>query len=110
MVIIEKAKELGIEIRNTEEFKDLERANQNIKNDELASKIIEDINELQQKIVFAQNSGVQPSQEQISQFNELKVMMDSNIPILGFIKAQEKFNVIMQDINAAISEGIGGDS
>lgn len=108
MTVIEKAKELGNEIKETEEYKELERANQNIKDDELASKIIDDINDIQQKISFAQSSGVQPDQDQITQFNELKSQMDSNLTILGFIKAQEKFSQIMQEINQAISEGIGG--
>ena len=108
MTVIQKAKELGSEIKETEEYKELERANQNIKDDELASKIIDDINDIQQKISFAQSSGVQPDQDQITQFNELKSQMDSNLTILGFIKAQEKFSQIMQEINQAISEGIGG--
>ncbi len=110
MVIIEKAKELGREIKNTPEFKELEKANENIKEDQLASKIIEDINDIQQKISFSQNSGVQPSPEHVSQFNDLKDKMESNLTIQSFMKAQEKFSEVMQNINSAISEGISGET
>lgn len=110
MTVIEKAKELGREIKETDEFKELERANESIKEDQIASKIIEDINDIQQKINFSQNSGVQPSPEQISQFNDLKEKMESNLTIQSFMKAQEQFNEIMQNINSAISEGIGGEN
>jgi len=106
---IEKAKELGRVIRETSEYLELEKANENIKADEAASQIIEQINEVQEQINFAQQSGVEPSSEQISQFNDLKDKMQNNLTIQSFIKAQEQFNQVMQDINNAISEGLTGE-
>ncbi len=109
MTVLEKAKELGMEIKKTPEYIELEAANQKVKDDENAAQILEKINEIQDQINFAQNSGVEPSQEQISQFNELKEQMQGNLTIQSFLKAQEEFNELMQKINNAIREGLTGE-
>ena len=110
MSVMEKAKELGQIIRGTQEYLELEKANENVKEDENATQIIEQINQLQEQINFAQQSGVEPSSEQIENFNELKEKMQNNLTIQSFIKAQEQFNQVMQDINNAISEGLTGEN
>ncbi len=106
MSVYEKAKELGNEIRKTEEYQELERTSQNIKENSDANQMIQEIQDIQQKIQFAQQSGVEPSQEQIQQFNDLKTKMDANLTIQAFAKAQETFNQLMQDVNTSISKGI----
>ncbi len=106
MSVIEKAKELGQEIRKTKEYQELERVTANIEEDAEASQMIKEIQELQQQIQFAQQSGVQPSQEQIDQFNGIKDKMDTSLTIQAYARAQNDFSQFMQDINNAIGEGI----
>lgn len=106
MSVMDKARELGKEIRTTEEYKELERTTGNIKDDANANKMIQDIQELQQQIQFAQQSGVQPSQEQIDEFNSLKGKMDTSLTIQAYAKAQNDFSEFMQTVNNAIGEGI----
>ncbi len=106
MSIMNKAKELGEEIRKTAEYKELERATENVKGDTEANKMIQDIQELQQQIQFAQQSGVQPNQEQIDNFNDLKSKMDTSLTIQAYAKAQNDFSEFMQTVNNAIGEGI----
>lgn len=106
MSVMDKARELGKEIRTTEEYKELERTTGNIKDDADANKMIQDIQELQQQIQFAQQSGVQPSQEQIDNFNSLKGKMDTSLTIQAYAKAQNDFSEFMQTVNNAIGEGI----
>jgi len=101
-----KAKELGNEISKTEEYQELERTSKNVQENNEANQMIEKIQELQQNIQFAQQSGVQPSEDQIQQFNELKQQMNSNLTIQAYAKAQEEFNKLMQEVNSAISSGI----
>ena len=110
MSVIEKAKELGKEIRKTEEYKELERVSENIQGDADANQMINEIQELQQQIQFAQQSGVEPSQDQINQFNDLKSKMGTNLTIQAYAKAQNDFNQFMQDVNSAISEGINPEA
>jgi len=106
MSVFEKAKALGKEIRKTEEYKELERTSENVQGDPDANQMINEVQELQQKIQFAQQSGVQPEQEQIDQFENLKSKMNSSLTIQAYAKAQNDFNQLMQDVNKAISDGI----
>ncbi len=106
MDLMEKARELGREIKKTPEYQELERANESIKEDSNASQLVEKINEVQDQINFAQKSGVEPSDEQMNEFNQLKEQMQGNITIQSFLKAQEQFSQVMENINNAISEGI----
>jgi cell fate (sporulation/competence/biofilm development) regulator YlbF (YheA/YmcA/DUF963 family) len=110
MSVIEKARELGNEIRKTAEYKELERVTENMEGDSDANQMIKEIQDLQQKIQFAQQSGVEPSEEQIQQFNNIKARMDSNLTIQAYAKAQNEFSQFMQDVNCAISEGINPES
>ncbi len=110
MNVIEKAKELGEEIRKTEEYQELERVSENMQQDADANHMIKEIQELQQQIQFAQQSGVQPSEDQIQQFNNLKSKMDSNLTIQAYAKAQNDFSQFMQEVNSAISEGINPEA
>jgi len=106
MSVIEKAKELGQEIRKTAEYREMERVTANIEEDVEASQMIREIQGLQQQIQFARQSGVQPSQEQIDQFNGIKDKMDNSLTIQAYARAQNVFGQFMQDINNAIGEGI----
>lgn len=106
MSVIEKAMELGKEISKTEQYKELERVTQNMEEDTAASKMINDIQELQQQMQFAQQSGVEPSAEQIQLFNDIKAKMDSSLTIQAYARAQNEFSQFMQEINYAIGEGI----
>ena len=106
MSVIAKAKELGKEIRKTEQYRELERVSKNMQEDAEANQMVKEIQDLQQQIQFAQQSGVQPSQEQIEEFNNLKNKMDTSLTIQAYAKAQNDFSEFMQDVNSAISEGI----
>ena len=110
MSVMEKARDLGKEIRTTEQYQELERVSENMQEDTEASQMIEQIQELQQQIQFAQQSGVQPSEDQIQQFNDLKEKMDSNLTIQAYAKAQNDFSQFMQEVNSAISEGINPEA
>lgn len=110
MSVIEKAKELGKEIRKTAEYQELERVTANIEKDAEANQMIQEIQELQQQMQFAQQSGVEPSPEQLQQFNDIKSKMDTSLTIQAYAKAQNDFSQFMQSVNNAIGEGIGPES
>ena len=106
MSVMKKAQDLGKEIRDTEQYQELERVSENMQEDTEASQMIKEIQELQQQIQFAQQSGVQPSEDQIQKFNDLKSKMDTNLTIQAYAKAQNDFSQFMQEVNTAISDGI----
>ncbi len=110
MSVMEKAKELGKEIRKTEQYQELERVSENMQEDSEANEMIKEIQELQQQIQFAQQSGVEPSEEQIQNFNNLKSKMDTSLTIQAYAKAQNDFSQFMQEVNSAISDGISPEA
>ena len=109
MEVFEKAKELGNQIKETQEYQELERVSQTLKDDPEAQQIIQQVQESQNSIEFSQKAGVEPGQEQVDQFNSLKDQMMSNLTVRNYMKAQEDFNNFMKKVNEAISSGITGE-
>ncbi len=109
MVLLEKAKDLGRELRSTEAFQELERTNGQFKEDEAAQQLVQEVQEAQQALQFSQQSGVQPSEEQVNAFNQKKENLNTNITVRSLMKAQETFNKMMEEVNEAISEGMKGE-
>ncbi len=109
MELQEKAKDLGREIRDTSEYEELKRSEDNLSGDPAAQEIIQEVQEVQQQIETAQRMGVQPNEEQMNKFNELRQKMHENLTVRSFIKAQEELNELMKTVNESISEGITGE-
>ncbi len=110
MDLNEKAKDLGREIRKTDAYQELERAGENLKQDDQAQQLVQQVQEVQRQMEFSQQAGVQPDQQQMQQFAQLREQMQSNITVKAFMKAQEEFNNVMKEVNEAISEGVTGES
>jgi cell fate (sporulation/competence/biofilm development) regulator YlbF (YheA/YmcA/DUF963 family) len=104
-----KAKELGEEIRKTEQYKILETAGQKLKEDESAQNLIKELQEVQKQIEFAQRSGIPPNQEQGENFNAIRQKMEANSSVQEFMDAQKQFNTVMEAVNNAIGKGITGE-
>lgn len=109
MELMEKAKELGRELRTTEEFQELERTNEQFREDAAAQKLVQDVQEAQQALQFSQQTGVQPTEEQVNAFNQKKENLQTNITVRALMKAQDSFNEMMKEVNEAISEGMKGE-
>jgi len=107
--LFEKAKELGSKIKETQEYQELERVSNSLKEDPEAQQLIQQVQETQNSMEFSQKSGVQPEQEQVDQFNALKEQMMSNLTVRNYMKAQEDFSNFMKQVNEAISSGITGE-
>ena len=108
MTMLEKAKELGRELRNTEAFQELERTNNQFRGDETAQQLVKEVQEAQQALQFSRQTGVQPSEEQVNTFNQKKENLNMNITVRSLMKAQDTFNEMMKEVNEAISEGMKG--
>lgn len=106
MDVMEKARELGQIIKETEEYKELEEAGKIMQGDPEALQLIKKVQEVQRDISQSQQSGVMPTAEQLTEFEKVREEMHSNEKVQIFVKAQEKFNKVMEEINNAISDGI----
>ncbi len=108
-IVIEKAKELGRSLRETKEYQKLEAAEQNLNDDPDAQLIIQDVQKVQQDLDQLQESGLEPSQEQMKTFNEKRQQMSNNPAIKEFFSAQSELSELIKEVNKAISEGMTGE-
>lgn len=106
MVLIEKAKELGREIKNSTEYQEMKKKEQGLSEDPQAKEILEELQQVQQQLEAAQNMGMQPGQEQMDKFNELRQQMHQNDTVSAFAQAQQELNELMKQVNDAITQGI----
>jgi cell fate (sporulation/competence/biofilm development) regulator YlbF (YheA/YmcA/DUF963 family) len=107
-IILGKAKELGRELRNTEEYQRLDEVNQRLNKDSEAQEVIKAFQEAQSKIQFSQQSGVQPTQEQIDDYKEKQKSLEANLTVKAYMKATEGFYAVMKKINETITAAIEG--
>jgi len=106
--ILEKAKDLGLELRNTKEYQKLEEVNQRLNNDSEAQQIIKSFQEVQQSIQFSQQSGIKPTEEQMADYNEKQKSIEANLTLKAYMKATEAFYAVMKEVNDAITAAIQG--
>ena len=106
MSVFEKAKELALEIKQSREYQEVRRTGQDIRNNDEARQIVEDIQTIQAQIEFAQNTGMQPSEEQIEEFNAITAKMQGNSFIQAYLEAKDNYSRLMQHVNNSISEEI----
>ncbi len=108
--LIEKARELGAAMRDTEEFQKLEAAEENMNRDLEAQALLKGIQEAEQTLRQLQQSGLQPTQEQMQEFHSKRDQMSQNATVSRFMNAQEEFSTVVQEVNGAISEGMTGEA
>lgn len=104
-----KARELGAAMSETEEFRRLEEAEEGMNRDLEAQALLKGIQEAEQTLRQLQQSGLQPTQEQMEDFHAKREQMTENAAVSRFMKAQEEFGSVVQEVNGAISEGMKGE-
>lgn len=107
-ILLEKAKELGRELRNTEEYQKLNEVNQRLNSDREAQEVIKAFQEAQSIIQFSQQSGVQPTEEQIDDYKEKQKNLEANLTVKAYMKATEGFYDVMKKVNDTITAAIEG--
>lgn len=105
MSIIEKAKELGLMIAESDEYLKMKKAEENQKNDPDAQLLLAQFNTARAKLTArAQNPNITP--EEMNQIREEMeqeyAKIEQNPSIIAYINAISAFNDLMQGVNAAI--------
>lgn len=108
MTIMEQAKALGESLANTSEMKELQTAENAMYNDEGAKKLLEEMDSQQRLAQMAQMQG-QDVSAYVQDIQQLQVKMQSNSVIATYIEKQQAFEDLMQNVNQAISKGMGFD-
>ncbi len=104
MSIDERAKELAVAVKETDEYKDLNSAHARLKLDVAAQDLITRVQQLQEDIQKAQMEGQPVDNAKVDEMKALHVAAGQNETLSRLFKSQETFNNLMQSISEKISQ------
>lgn len=107
MSVIDKAKQLGEEIANSKELKEMRDAELMMTKDPEALNIIQNFNEKQRVFRTIQEQGLELTDSQKKEVEDLESRMIDNPFIYNFFRAQQTFEKVLEQINNIIGEAIG---
>lgn len=105
--ILDKARELGLALSESKEFINVREAESTMMQDPEAQIIIQEFQSKQHTLQSMQAQGLPFSEDQQREFGECQQRMFNNPHISKFFQAQEKFEIILDQVNKIISESIG---
>lgn len=109
MSIMEKARELGEAIVDSQEYRNLRNTETEMYQNEEAKAILDDFSVHQKRIQMAQANGKPISENQQKELQNLQNKMQGNEKVMEFMQAQQQFNQVMETINQTISSVMSGD-
>lgn len=110
MSVIEKARELGMELSKSEELNSMRSAEALMLQNPEAQEIIKVFNEKQRAFQMLQSQGLQLTEGQKKEAEDLEKKMLDNPYIYNFFSAQQTFEKILEQINNIIGQAIGAGS
>ena len=108
--MLEKAKEVGRLLGQTDEYKALQRARQRLNEDRESVEAVNRLSELEREITGQLQQGQQPSDEAQKEYEELAGSLQSGPIYQGLIAAQSNFDKVLQKVNEQIGEGMEAGS
>jgi cell fate (sporulation/competence/biofilm development) regulator YlbF (YheA/YmcA/DUF963 family) len=109
MSVIEKAKTLGEALKASKEYNDLNAAEKKMQTDEVASKLLKELQAKQRLMQMNQMQGKNISQAEINEIRELQEKVQQFPVIQEFNKANQRFNELLQSVNMVIQEALTGE-
>ncbi len=107
--IIGKAQELGRQLKETPQYKELQAAEEELSDDPQAQILMQSVQQAQQKIQNVQQAGMQPTEDQVQNLNQASQDMNQNASVMRFLQAKEEFEEILRTVNQSIGEGLQED-
>jgi len=104
--MIEKARELGRMIGQTEEYKALSRARQNLDSDRDAVEALNRLAELEAQIASTLRSGQEPSPESQQAYEASFSTLQGSSVYQALVAAQSNFDKVLGRVNDEIGKGI----
>lgn len=109
MTVTEKAQELGFALRETAEAKKLQDAEMDLDNNKSSYQLIEEFQQLFQKIQQKQDDGEDIAQNELDEFNALQERVQQDNIIQDYFAAQQSFNQLLQQVNNVINQALRGE-
>jgi cell fate (sporulation/competence/biofilm development) regulator YlbF (YheA/YmcA/DUF963 family) len=107
MSIIEKAQELGKELFESKELSTMREAEKMMMENDEARDSIAQFDEKQRAYQVIQAQGMQLTEGQTKELEDLEMKMLNNPYVYNFFKAQQEFQNILESINNIIGSAIG---
>jgi cell fate (sporulation/competence/biofilm development) regulator YlbF (YheA/YmcA/DUF963 family) len=104
--IQEKAREVGRLLAQTSEYQALKRANDRLEEDREAAPLLGRLATLQDDFARALRRGVEPPEEQQTEYEQLLDQVQTMSVYQGVVAAQSNFDRLMMRINEEIARGI----
>ena len=104
--IFEKAEELGRLISQTAEYSYLDAANRDLANDREATETLNQMRELQEKILGHVSQGEEPPPELQQEFADFQEQVQSSTRYQSLISSQLNFDKLMDKVHQSIGRGI----
>ena len=108
--MLEKAKDVGRALGQTDEYKALERARQRLNEDRDSVAAVNRLTELEREITMALQQGQQPSEDAQKEYETLAGELQSGPIYQGLVAAQSNFDRLLQKVNEQIGAGIEAGS
>lgn len=105
--IYDIANELERALRQDEAYKNVENAFEQVAANEASYELYKEFIKKQDAFVKLMQSGAQPSEDEMAQFQELqtKLVADENVSLL--ISAQQRLQILVEDLNKIIYKPLG---
>ncbi|WP_018924227.1 YlbF family regulator [Salsuginibacillus kocurii] len=100
----DKAHELASSLRESDEFQQLKGFHEQVENDEVAKRMLDNFRQLQLDLQQKQMQGEQPSEEEISQAQKQFEMVQQHEVISKLMEQEQKMSTVIGDLNKIITE------
>jgi cell fate (sporulation/competence/biofilm development) regulator YlbF (YheA/YmcA/DUF963 family) len=104
--MLDKAKEVGRLIGQTDEYKELQKARERLNEDRETVELVNRLSELEQQFQQQMQQGEQPTEEEQQEYQELMSELQSGPRYQAVVAAQSNFDKIVEKVNEKIGEGI----
>jgi cell fate (sporulation/competence/biofilm development) regulator YlbF (YheA/YmcA/DUF963 family) len=104
--IQERARDLGRQISQTEEYRALKRANDRVADDRETVELLNRLSALQEEVGEALRRGVEPGEAEAAEYEKLLSELQGRSIYQGVVAAQSNFDRLMMRVNEEIARGI----
>lgn len=103
MSVKEKAKDLALSIKESEEYKNLKSAEARLSLDPRAQDLLLELRQRQQRLLVAQQTGQPIPEGEIKALEQLQTQMKLNTTLQALLKAQVELEKLMREVNETIA-------
>ena len=108
--MLEKAKDVGRLLGQTDEYKELQRARQRLNEDRDTVELVNRLAELEQQMTAQLQRGETPDDDERNDYEETFSKLQSGARYQALVAAQTNFDRILQKVNEQIGAGMEAGS